>query len=123
MKNFELYWKELHIGSLVETNWDMRSSGDIVFDADFLNGSSEEITHITNLIKHSIRYSIYLENGETGDDGDKLLEEENEFLDLINSSDWYLINEKEEKVKILCPFFHEDYGITWQLDISDLLKK
>ena len=114
MKNFELYWKELHIASLVETNWDMRSSGDIVFDTDFLNGSSEEITPIMRLIKHSVRYSIYLENGETGDDGDQLLKEENEFLDLINCSDWYLINEKKEKVNILCPFFHEDNGITWQ---------
>ncbi|MET3026501.1 hypothetical protein ABXT06_07500 [Flavobacterium sp. UW10123] len=117
MKNFELYWKEIHIGSLIETNWDMRSSGDIAFSADFLKKFSEEIIHLSNLIKNSIRLSIYLENGETGDDGDEILEEENKFLDLINSTDWYLINEKEEKVKILCPFFHEDNGITWQLDI------
>ncbi|MCE3225826.1 MAG: hypothetical protein K0S32_377 [Bacteroidetes bacterium] len=31
MKVFELYWKDIHIGSVNETNWDMRSSGDIIF--------------------------------------------------------------------------------------------
>jgi hypothetical protein len=118
MKNFELFWKEIHIGSLTETNWDMRSSGDILFNADFLNGSSEENIHLAHFIKHSIRYSIYLENGETGDDEDAILEEANQFIDLIDSADWYLLNEKEEKVKILCPFFNEDDGITWQLDVD-----
>ncbi|WP_289659941.1 hypothetical protein [Flavobacterium panacagri] len=41
MKKFELYWKDLNIGSIIERNWDMRSSGDIVYKFDYLAEPSE----------------------------------------------------------------------------------
>lgn len=118
MKKFELYWRELNIGSIVETNWDMRSSGDISFKFDYLAELSEN-KHLADYIKFSIEDSILL--GEGVEDDDLIsaqAEEEKKFLDLIvdTATDWYLINENGEKKIILCPMFHEDDGITWTLD-------
>jgi hypothetical protein len=117
MKKFELYWKDLHIGAIVETNWDMRSSGDISFKFDYLADPSEN-KHLADYIKFSIKYSILL--GEGVEEDDMYLaeqEEETKFLDLIiNTTDWFIVNEKGEKKIILCPIFHEDDEITWMTD-------
>jgi hypothetical protein len=115
MKKFELYWKDLNIGSIVKTNWDMRSSGDILFKFDYLAEPSEN-KHLADYIKFSIKYSILLDEGIEEADMN-LEEEETKFLDLIiDTTDWYIINEKGEKKIILCPIFHEDDGVTWMTD-------
>ncbi|PBI87900.1 hypothetical protein BSF41_27710 [Flavobacterium sp. ACN2] len=118
MKKFELYWRDLNIGSIVETNWDMRSSGDISFKFDYLAESSEN-EHLADYIKFSINDSILL--GEGVEDDDLVLaqsEEEKKYLDLIvdTTKDWYILNEKGDKSIILCPIFHEDDQITWMKD-------
>jgi hypothetical protein len=53
MKKFELYFKDIHIGSLTETNWDMRSAGNVVYHYDFSSEDSEN-----SLLAVSIRHSI-----------------------------------------------------------------
>lgn len=116
MKQYELYFKETLIGSLTETNWDMRSSGDIIFAFDYLAEFPENL-HLANYIKHSIEVSLFYENGDIENE-DKLYEESNNYLDLIYSSDWLLVNDKGEIEKTLCPMFHENNGITWQIDLK-----
>ncbi|WP_427873924.1 hypothetical protein [Flavobacterium sp. MMS24-S5] len=118
MKKFELYWRDLNIGLIVEANWDMRSSGDISFKFDYLAEPSEN-EHLADYIKFSIKDSILL--GEGVEDDDLVLaqsEEEKKYLDLIvdTTTDWYIINEKGDKSIILCPIFHEDNQITWMKD-------
>jgi hypothetical protein len=118
MKKFELYWRDLNIGSIVETNWDMRSSGDISFKFDYLAEGSEN-EHLAGYIKFSIKDSILL--GEGVEDEELILaqaEEEKKYLDLIvdTTTDWYILNEKGDKSIILCPIFHEDDQITWMKD-------
>lgn len=118
MKKFELYWRDLNIGSIVETNWDMRSSGDISFKFDYLAEPSEN-EHLADYIKFSIEDSILLGEGVEDDNLISAQEEkENKFLDLIidTTTDWYIINEKGDKSIILCPIFHEDNQITWMKD-------
>lgn len=118
MKKLELYWKDFNIGSIVETNWDMRSSGNISFKFDYLAEPSEN-KHLADFIKFSIKDSILL--GEGVQDDDLIFaqaEEEKKFLDLIvdTTTDWYILDEKGEKSIILCPIFHEDDQITWMKD-------
>ncbi len=115
MRKFELYWKEINIGSLSETYWDMRSSGDIIFKFDYLAESPEDV-RLADLIKHSIMASNYLEEGDE-ENYNRMCEIETKYLDLIESSDWKLLNEKGETVKILCPIFHDNNEVTWQIDI------
>jgi hypothetical protein len=116
MKKYELYWKGIDIGSLTETNWDMRSSGDIKFKFDFLVASPDNQL-LADYIKHSVKASNYLEEGDE-DNYNRLCDEESKYLGLINSSDWRLVNDKGETVKILCPIFHDNNEITWQIDLD-----
>lgn len=115
MKKFELYFKEIHIGSLTETYWDMRSSGDIVYHYDYASQDAEN-SLLADSISHSIKMNTYWE--EFGEDETffKMCEEENQFLDIINSTDWYIVNEESEKIKVLCPIFHPNNEIVWQID-------
>ena len=116
MRKYELYWKGIDIGSLTETNWDMRSSGDIKFNFNFLAHSPEDQL-LADFIKHSIKASNYLEEGDE-ENYNRMCDEESKYLDLINSLDWRLVNAKGETVKILCPMFHDNNEITWQIDID-----
>ncbi|TDQ27574.1 hypothetical protein [Tenacibaculum caenipelagi] len=112
MKKLELYWQDINIGTLTETNWDIRSSGNIQFKFKYQEKTTEN-SHLAEFINHSIKTNDYLEN----DDQNKynmMCEEEIKFLDLIDSSEWKLINSKSEEIKILCPIFHNNNEITWQ---------
>lgn len=43
MKKFDLYWEEIKIGILTETNWDMRSAGTIEYIFDYLAEVPENV--------------------------------------------------------------------------------
>jgi len=119
MKKFELYWRDLNVGSIVKTYFDMRDFGIITYKFDYLVEPSKN-KHLADFIKHSILASILIEEGDE-EANDRMAEiEEREFLDLINTTDWHLINENGEKEIILCPIFHEDDGITWMIDMKAL---
>ncbi|MCD8408639.1 hypothetical protein LNI90_11675 [Tenacibaculum dicentrarchi] len=117
MKKHELYWKNIDIGTLKETNWDMRSSGDIQFKFNFLSEIFEN-NQLASFIKHSIKASRYLDEGDDENYNRMCEEEELKYIDFINSSDWKLINENREEIKILCPIFHDNNEITWQIDLE-----
>ena len=115
MKKYELYFKDIHIGFLEETNWDMRSAGYIVYHFDFSEETSEN-SALAALIRLSIKSSTYWD--EVGEDETyfEMLEEENKYLDIIESPEWYVIDDKSKKVKIVCPLFHNNNEIVWQED-------
>ena len=113
-KQYELYWQEIHIGTLTETNWDMRSAGYISYSSDFLF-ESDQHPMIIDYIRHSIKMSNSLEEGDEENHA-KLCEAELKYLDLIHSEDWYLVNQKGEREKILIPIFPDQDEIVWQLD-------
>lgn len=117
MKKHELYWKNIDIGTLKETNWGMRSSGDIQFKFNFLSEIFEN-NQLASFIKHSIKASRYLDEGDDENYNRMCEEEELKYIDFINSSDWKLINENREEIKILCPIFHDNNEITWQIDLE-----
>lgn len=58
-KKYGLYWKEVKIGNLTETNWDMRSFGHIVYLAEFQTNA-----HLSDFVKSSINASNYLNEGD-----------------------------------------------------------
>lgn len=117
MKKFKLYWNNIEIGTLTETNWDMRSSGDILFKFNY-QGAQTDNSQLSKYIKHSIEASNYLEVGDE-DNYNKMCQEEVAFLDLINSPEWRIKNEAGEEIKILCPIFHDNNEITWQKDYEN----
>ncbi len=116
MKKYDLYFKETLIGSLTETNWDMRSYGDIIYAFDYL-AEFPENPRLADFIKLSIKMGQCLDEGDN-EEYARFCEEENNYLDLIETSDWILLNEKGETKKTLCPIFHENNEITWQIDFK-----
>lgn len=112
MKTFILYWKDIEIGTLTETNWDMRSGGVIEYKYDYLCKEHEN-KHLSKFIKHSIQAGIYLENGDESN-YKRMCIEETQFFDLINGSEWRIVNEDGESCNILCPVFLDGNSITWQ---------
>ena len=112
MKKFILYWKDIEIGTLTETGWDMRSGGDIKYKYNYLSEEKKN-EHLSKYIKHSIQAIIYLDDGDEAN-YKRMCKEETKFLDLINGSEWKILNTEGESRKILCPVFLENNGITWQ---------
>ena len=112
MKKLILYWKNTEIGTLTESNWDMRSGGDIVFKHNYLSEEHKN-NQLSNYIRHSIQANIYLMNGDETN-YQRMCKEEIHFLDLINSTEWKIEDNYGERRRILCPVFLENYGITWQ---------
>lgn len=113
MKTYELFWKNLHIGTLTETYRDMRSSGDIVYHFNYLE-SPIPFGRLAAFIQLSIQQSDCLENGTEEAYNLLCLDEEKYFMDFVDSTDWFLMNESGEKRAILCPIFHDNNEITWQ---------
>jgi hypothetical protein len=44
--------------------------------------------------------------------------EEKQFIELINSEGWYLVDENNSKTLILVPVFHRTNGISWRLNFG-----
>lgn len=111
MKSYTLYWKDLLVGSLVETNYDMRSSGTIRFNPDTTASSAEKLL-LEAYIRYSVMGSTLLET-EDEERYNKHCEEEEQFHDIINSPDWCLTDENGQTIKIICPIFHENNDLSW----------
>ncbi|MNJ86612.1 hypothetical protein D3C87_41160 [compost metagenome] len=123
MKNYELFWKDIHIGSVTETNWDMRSAGDIIYHFNYQE-PVDSVERLAAFIRLSIRESQCYEDGlEEGDEFKAICKEvEEHFMDFVDSEEWYLLNEKQERMAILCPIFHINNEIVWQIDLEKLRK-
>lgn len=119
MKKFELYLKDIHIGSVTETNWDMRSAGDIIYHFDYIEPIAPS-DRLAAFIRLSIRESECVEEGlEEGEEFAAICKEmEERYMDFVDSTEWYLVNEKQEKTAILCPIFHTNNEIVWQIDLK-----
>jgi hypothetical protein len=111
MKKYTLYWKDFLVGSLFETNYDMRSSGTIRFNPDTTALSADKLL-LEAYIQHSVIGSVLLEAGDE-ERYNKHCEDEGQFLAIINSPDWYLVDESGQAIKIRCPIFHENNEISW----------
>jgi hypothetical protein len=113
MNTFELYYKQIHIGTLTELNWDMRSSGTIVYHFNYLNPKLNE-KRLSEYILFSHKESEALENGD-----EKKLEEiaelSNDYIDFIESEDWFIIDNNAKRIKILSPLFFLKDEIVWQV--------
>jgi hypothetical protein len=78
--------------------------GNYVLDADFLR------EHKDSTIMKMIAFQV------KNADNDELDDEE--FTDLIESEDWYLLDETGKKSPILVPLFNNKTDITWRYNVD-----
>ena len=110
---FELYWTTLHIGTLFETNRDMRSSGRIIYHFNYEDPQTEH-ARLAESIRNSIEASAYLDESDM-ENYNRMCERESAYMDIIEGGEWYVVDEEGVKIKILCPIFHPGDEVTWQV--------
>lgn len=110
METFILYWKNIEVGELTKTGWDMRSAGYIKFKFDYHNQRKNELS---KYISHSIKGSDYLKKGDE-ENYKALCVQDEKYLDIINSPEWEIEDKNGNRIGILCPAFHSNNEITWQ---------
>jgi hypothetical protein len=112
-KKYNLVYKNYEIGVVTElsSEWP-RPSGTIELN-DALKGLNEEIESLYNYFDYSIKASELLENN-TQEEYNKYCEEnEFKYLNLIDSKEWFLIDESGKRNNIVIPFFYENNEIVW----------
>lgn len=112
-KKYDLYWKDIKIGILTETGWDMRSSGNITYTFDYMAEFPENV-RLADSIKHSIKTYSYFEREDEENYLKMCEQEEAEYMDIVDSSDWRIVDSEGKSIKILCPIFLGNHRITWQ---------
>jgi hypothetical protein len=112
--NYQLLYKDHVIADVTAEDSDFPS----FFGKYTLSPELDHIgamTHVLSYIDYSVRVWPLIEEDRT-DEID--YEVENKFIDLIDSEDWWLLDENGEKTGILIPVFCTDNGINWRLDPS-----
>lgn len=117
---YNLFYRELVVGTIqreeVEWPW---VHGKIELREGFLNDESELAEKIKKFRELTIEEERLSEESEYTDNSEELNaiyeREEKEFGDLIESNEWYLIEEtKKEKIEICCPSFARDNYVSWR---------
>jgi hypothetical protein len=111
-KLLTLYHKNLKIAMVTQKDFEFPN-----FFGEFtlfeFDKQTQENLLIKNYIEYSIKESSLLEDSE--EEWLKFFEEEEaKFEVLIDSEDWYFINESGEKIKILTPTFRAGNELMWR---------
>ena len=72
-----------------------------------------DLTHLLSYIEYSVRVWPLYEEDRTDEIDYK---EEEQFTDLIESGDWWLLDQNGHKTGILIPVFCTNSAINWRLD-------
>jgi hypothetical protein len=122
LPTYRLFFSDIEIAKVVKAGADFPNLWG-TYSLTLGDRSIPEIQKIAKYIEHSIASSCI---GEASDCGQEWIdfEAKNEahFLDLIDSDDWYFIdNETGNREYLLVPLFHSDrdIGWRWNFDATD----
>ncbi len=121
LDKYTLFFDNLKIATVIERDADFPSvSGDYCLILD--NRSSALNQHILNYIAYSIELSRWCEITTSRQEFTDFCERnESEFIDLIETDNWYFLDEKTAKRQlILVPMFHSDREIGWRWNFIDV---
>lgn len=111
MKKYDLFFQDIMIGKTTVKEYDFPSC---FGEFELTNMNLPE--HINDYISYSIEAQKLMEHDES--EWEKFMEaNEYKYADLIESEDWYLIDEQGKKEEILVPIFEEN-GITWRWNLK-----
>lgn len=119
----KLYFDNILVGDIKYNNGDFPS-----FNGDFkllLTPADNLSKHILNYIDYSSRHDRYYASMEgaveyepTENELENLEVEENEYVDLIETDNWKIIESNGTITKILIPLFSFDNTIVWRLNVD-----
>ena|SRR6218665_3390328 len=120
-----LYFDSLPVGEITAIESDFP-----LFNGEFrlvLDPAEELSSRIAQYIDLCIRQDTFYsealaaeeEESDTEDTtAQELAEEENKFLDLINSNSWRTVDEEGRNARILTPMFGVNNSISWRLNFE-----
>lgn len=113
LKKYKLIYKAYEIGMVTElsSEWP-RPSGTIELN-ESLKEVNAETKFIFDYFDFSINAAAILENGDHEEYGRYCMEHEFQFLELIDSKDWFLIDDSGKKNNIIVPILSENNEIVW----------
>lgn len=112
-KTYTLLYKSYSLGTVTElsSEWP-RPSGTVELDI-VLKELNDDTKHLFAYIDYSIKAALLLEN-RPEEEYDKYVEEnESQYLDLIDSKDWFMLDENGKRNNIVIPIFSENNEIVW----------
>lgn len=111
----KLFYKETEIASVNFEEFDFPNSFGTFSLNESLDWSTSENSHLSNFIAHSVKFNQLLDISEA--EAIKLIEqEEGQFQDLIDSDEWYMLNEAGKRTAIMIPNFCIVNRIVWRLN-------
>jgi hypothetical protein len=108
---YQLFYGEVHLGDVTEEDADFPN-----LSGTFQPSDASDHPEIRRRVGEYVEYSIAADRLIDEPDGyDTFVEEhEDQFLDLIESEDWWLEDERGERSSILVPNFCRDSGLVWR---------
>ena len=112
-KKYKLVYKNYEIGIVTElsSEWP-RPSGTIELN-DALKELNEETKSLFDYFDYSIKASELLENNPEEDYNKHVEENEFKYLNLIDSKEWFMLDQSGKRNNIVIPIFSENNEIVW----------
>jgi hypothetical protein len=122
LRNYRLFFREIEVATVIEKGADFpHVFGSYSLKLD--DRSTPEIQKIAKYIEYSIASARIGEESDYGQESIDLdTANADHFLDLIESDDWYFIEDGTgKKYYLLIPVFHSDrdLGWRWNFDATD----
>ena len=129
-ERYELYFGARRVGAVTQLDSDFPNLwGRIAYDASIARPQTPEDQRMARFVELSIESMRLLMGDDTydedddDDDGGEMnpvdAELEREFMDLVETNGWRLIDAQGKVEPILCPAFHPDDEIVWRWGVAD----
>lgn len=111
---YRLFFGEVELGEVTEEDGDFPSVFGRFTPVD--RGDHPDVRRrVHEYAVYSIEADRLAQDEDDPEAYDRFAEEhEPEFMDLIESEDWFLVNEAGDRIPILIPVFSVDNGIVWR---------
>ena len=107
---YDLWFGESKLASVTRTGADFPSLwGEYQLEEGIRE--DDRLRHVVEYIDYSIRTAPLFEAARPHV---PRVDEEDNFIDLIESKQWFLLDEKGEREPILIPIFHSERDIGWR---------
>lgn len=109
---------DLDVGRVIEIDRDFPNIWGTIARCDWLadpkSDHEKRVARFFELDGESLRLTELKDEGEDSGELDQINARLEDYLDLIESDDWYLLDESSAKRYILCPSIRHDGEIVWR---------
>jgi|GEM_PF-2411287 hypothetical protein len=113
LKKYKLVYRNYEIGTVTELSNEWPRPSGIIELNDGFKELNEETKSLYDYFDYSKKVTELLENRSEEEYNKYCEENEFKYLKLIDSSEWFLIDQTGKRNNIVIPFFYENNEIVW----------